>query len=431
MAYGGGTFSAYNKTMPGAYINFVSLNSAFAGAQDRGVVAVGLELSWGAEGELVTVTGEDLPRSSREMFGEEWGAPAMRPLRELLMNASRVIVCRVNAGGTQAKSAFGRAKYPGATGNRLTVAVSAEGENVFTVKTYLDSYLVHTQTVSSASELSDNDFVIFDRSAQLAESGGAAFTGGADGEATSAEHAAFLARLEEKSFNPLALASNDNILKNLYRQYTVRMRDEVGVKFQTVLYNCAADHEGIVNVGCAAAGSDPAGFVYWAAGLNAGTLVNETALNRVYAGEYELRDNYSIGELSEMISRGEFTLHRVGDELRVLADINSLVNTTAEKGEIFKDNRVVRVADRIAADTVRVFTEKYLGRIPNNASGRISLWADIISLLGVLRDGGAIEEFDSDEITVEAGEDKHAVIVGEAVTVTGSMAKLYMTCVLG
>ncbi|MBQ6020603.1 MAG: phage tail sheath subtilisin-like domain-containing protein, partial [Clostridia bacterium] len=313
----------------------------------------------------------------------------------------------------------------------LTVAVSAEGENVFTVKTYLDSYLVHTQTVSSASELSDNDFVIFDRSAQLAESGGAAFTGGADGEATSAEHAAFLARLEEKSFNTLALASNDNILKNLYRQYTVRMRDEVGVKFQTVLYNCAADHEGIVNVGCAAAGSDPAGFVYWAAGLNAGTLVNETALNRVYAGEYELRDNYSIGELSEMISRGEFTLHRVGDELRVLADINSLVNTTAEKGEIFKDNRVVRVADRIAADTVRVFTEKYLGRIPNNASGRISLWADIISLLGVLRDGGAIEEFDSDEITVEAGEDKHAVIVGEAVTVTGSMAKLYMTCVLG
>ena len=92
---------------------------------------------------------------------------------------------------------------------------------------------------------------------------------------------------------------------------------------------------------------------------------------------------------------------------------------------------MVRVADRIAADTVTLFTEKYLGRIPNNASGRVSLWADIIAVLGALRDSGAIEEFDTDEITVEAGDDKNAVIVTQAVTVTGSMAKLYMTCVLG
>ncbi len=431
MSYGGGTYSAYNKTMPGAYINFVSTDSVFTGAQERGTAAVGLELSWGAEGELITLTGDDLLRSSREKFGEEWGADVLRPLRELLMNASRVIVCRVNAGGTQAQCAFGTAKYPGVTGNRLSVTVSAETENTFTVKTYLDEYLADVQTVASASELTDNDFVLFDASAELAESSGAAFTGGTDGSATSDTHAAFLAKLEEKSFNTLALGSNDNILKNLYKSYTIRMRDEVGVKFQTVLYNCSADHEGIVNVGAAAAGSDPTGFVYWIAGLNAGTLVSETALNRVYTGEYALRDNYTLTQLSDMISRGEFTLHRVGDEVRVLADINSLVNTTANKGEIFKDNRVVRVADRIAADTVSVFTEKYLGRIPNNASGRVSLWADMIAMLGALRDSGAIESFDSDEITVEAGEDKNAVIVSETVTVTGSMAKLYMTCVLG
>lgn len=431
MAYGGGTYSAYNKTMPGTYINFVSLNSAFTGAQDRGVAAVGLELSWGAEGELITVTADDLMRSSRAMFCEDWGADALRPLREMLLNASSVIVCRVNAGGTQAQCAFGRARYPGTVGNRLSVTVSEADDDRFTVRTFLDGVLFDEQTVSGATELTDNDLVLFDTSATLAESSGAAFTGGTNGTATSATHAAFLAKLEEKSFNTLALASNDNILKELYRNYTVRMRDEVGVKFQTVLYNCAADHEGIVNVGCEAAGGDPAGFVYWVAGLNAGLSVSQTALNRVYDGEYELRDSYTIAQLSDMISRGVFTLHRVGDELRVLADINSLTDTTAEKGEMFKENRVVRVADRIAADTVSLFTEKYLGKIANNASGRVSLWADIVALLGVLRDSGAIEEFDSDEVVVETGDDKNAVIVSEAVTVSGTMAKLYMTCVLG
>ena len=431
MAYGGGTYSAYNKKMPGTYINFVSAGAGFNGAQERGVAAVGLELSWGEEGALVTVTGDSLMRSCRETFGEEWGSEALRPLRELLANASSVIVGRVNAGGAQAQCAFGRAKYPGAAGNRISVTVSEEAENLYTVKTYLDSWLADEQTVASAAELEDNDFVLFDGTAELAQSSGAAFTGGTDGEATSDTHAAFLAKLEEKSFNTLALASNDNVLKTLYKQYTIRMRDEVGVKFQTVLYDCGADHEGIINVGCAAAGSEPAGFVYWVAGLNAGLQVNETALNRVYDGEYELRDSYTIGDLTDMITRGVFTLHRVGGELRVLSDINSLVNTTADKGEQFRDNRVVRVADRIAADTVTLFTEKYLGRIPNNASGRVSLWADIIALLGALRDSGAIEEFDTDEITVEAGDDKNAVIVTQAVTVTGSMAKLYMTCVLG
>ncbi len=431
MAYGGGNYSAYNKTMPGAYINFVSLNSAFTGAQERGVAALGLEMSWGPEGELVYVSADDMLRSSRALFGEEWGADALRPLREIFMNASGVILCRVNVGGETAQSALGTAKYPGAAGNRVKIVVRAESGGLFTVQTYEDNYLADTQTVASAADLADNDFVRFNASAVLAESSGIAFTGGTDGEATSETHAAFLAKLEERTFNTLALASNDNVLKTLYRQFTVRMRDEVGVKFQTVLYNCAADHEGVINVGCAAKGDDPAAFVYWAAGLNAGLQVNETALNRTYNGEYEPDDSYTVAQLSEKIADGIFTLHRVGDEVRVLADINSLVSTTSEKGAIFKDNRVVRVADRIAADAVTIFTEKYLGRIPNNASGRVSLWADLIAALGALRDVGAIEEFDPGDITVDPGEDKNAVIVSQSVTVTGSMAKLYMTCILG
>ena len=50
MALGGGTFTAQNKVLPGAYINFVSLAAASATLSDRGIAAIGLELDWGASG---------------------------------------------------------------------------------------------------------------------------------------------------------------------------------------------------------------------------------------------------------------------------------------------------------------------------------------------------------------------------------------------
>ena len=51
-------------------------------------------------------------------------------------------------------------------------------------------------------------------------------------------------------------------------------------------------------------------------------------------------------------------------------------------------------------------------------------------LMVVHRDSGAIEAFDSEDVTVEAGNDKNSVVISQTVTVAGSMAKLYMTCVL-
>ena len=74
------------------------------------------------------------------------------------------------------------------------------------------------------------------------------------------------------------LALNEYRFKRLYAQYTMRLR-EGGAKFQTVLYQFAADHEGVVNVGNACEGENPAALVYWVTGLCAGMAANETAFN--------------------------------------------------------------------------------------------------------------------------------------------------------
>lgn len=40
---------------------------------------------------------------------------------------------------------------------------------------------------------------------------------------------------------------------------------------------------------------------------------------------------------------GEFVLHSVGTEVRVLEDINSLVTLTEDKNELFQSNQTIRV----------------------------------------------------------------------------------------
>ena len=78
----------------------------------------------------------------------------------------------------------------------------------------------------------------------------------------------------------------------------------------------------------------------------------------------------------------------------------------------------------------KLFNTKYLGKIPNNASGRVSLWADIVAHHRELEELQAIEAFDSSLLTVEQGANKKSVVVNDVITVVNAMAQLYMTVVV-
>ena len=172
------------------------------------------------------------------------------------------------------------------------------------------------------------------------------------------------------------------------------------------------------------------GLIYWVTGAVAGCNINDSNTNRTYDGEYTVNSDYTQAELESCIQKGQFVLHKVGDEVRVLVDINSLVNTTQEKGEDFKSNQTIRVLDQIATDIANTFNKKYLGKIQNNDSGRISLWNDIVSLFKEYEILQAIENFDSKEITVEQGNDKKSVVVNSSVQIINAMEKLYMSVIV-
>lgn len=74
-----------------------------------------------------------------------------------------------------------------------------------------------------------------------------------------------------------------------------------------------------------------------------------------------------------------------------------------------------------------LFNTRYLGVVPNDKGGRVSLWNDIVNHHRQLEQIRAIENFDAAAVTVEQGNSKKAVVVNDAVTVVNAMEKLYMT----
>lgn len=431
MALGGGTFTVQNKVLPGAYINFVSLATATATLSDRGYATMPLELDWGIEGEVFEVTNADFQKNSMKIFGYDYTNEKLKGLRDLFKNITTLFAYRLNGDGVKASNTFATAKYAGTRGNdiKIQVQVNVDDDSLFDVNTYLGTVMVDSQTVAKAADLVANDYVTFKSNAELSSTAGTPLEGGTNGNVTGTNHQAYLDKIESYSFNAMGVVTTENTIKSLYDAFCKRMRDEVGSKFQVILYNKASDYEGVINVKNKTSdeGWSEASLVYWVTGISAGCAVNKSNLNKVYDGEFAVNVDYTQTQLTKAIQAGEFTLHQVGDDIRVLEDINSLVTETETKAYIFKDNQTIRVIDQIANDIAVLFNTKYLGAVPNDEAGRISLWADIVKHHEQLQDIRAIENFTDEDVKVSQGDTKKAVVVQDAVTVVNAMAKLYMT----
>lgn len=339
MALGGGTWTVQNKTLPGAYINFVNTSTVGSAIGERGIVAIALPLGKAA-GTVIELESSAFVKDSVALTGKEYDSAELLPLREIFRNATKVYV------------------YDMPTDGEVADAVKA---------------------------------------------------------------------LEPYEFNVLCAytATEEDI--TAYVEQVKAWREDYGKKCQVVVYNTAADHEGVINVASTVTGADAHALVAWVAGAEAGCEINKSCTNKVYDGELTVVTDKTQAELTECIEKGELVLHLSYGKVCVLEDVNSLTTVTADKGEDFKFNQTIRVIDQIANDIAKLFNTKYLGHIPNNASGRISLWSDIVSHHRELEALQAIEQFDSSLLTVEQGNTKRSVVVKDAVTVVNTMSILYMT----
>ena len=432
MALGGGTFLVQNKELPGAYINFVSAASANAALSERGIATMPLDLDWGVDGEIFEVTSGDFQKNSLKIFGYDYTHEKLKGLRDLFLNAQTLYAYKLTSGGKKAANELAEALYSGLRGNdlKIVVQVNADDENMFDVQTYLGVVLVDEQTAATAADLRANDFVKFKPTAELTATAGMPLTGGTNGEITGLNYQNYLDKIEAYTYNTMGAVVTDNTTKILFDSFVKRLRDEMGIKFQLVLYDYAkADYYGTISVKNAVQdeGWSEAALVYWVTGASAGCEVNKSNQNKIYNGEFTVAADYTQNELKKAIKAGEFTLHKVGDNIRVLEDINTMITTSDTQGDIFKDNQTVRVIDQIGNDIAVLFNTKYLGVVPNDAAGRVSLWADIVAHHRDLESIRAIENFSDADIKVEQGNSKKAVVVTDLITVVNAMGKLYMT----
>lgn len=434
MALGGGTFLTQNKVLPGAYINFVSVAKASATLSDRGIATIPLEMNWGPEGEVFTVELGNFLKNSQKIFGYAYTAPELMSMREIFKHAKKVHFFRLNTSGVKADCAYATAKYPGVRGNDLRIAIEANENSkeealLYDVTTFLGTVQVDQQkAVSKMADLKDNDYVTFKGGASLSLTASTPLTSGANGAVEDAAYQTYLDKMEAYTFNAMGCPTNKSTIAELFAAFCKRMRDDVGKKFQVVCFRELADYEGVVSVKNTIAGeTDNPALIPWVTGVVAGTAVNKSATNMDYDGEYRVDTDYTQSELEAGILEGSFLFHLVDEKVVVLEDINTFVSVTDEKSGDFSSNQTIRVLDQIANDIAILFGKKYIGKVPNDASGRISLWNDIVKHHTELQNIRAIENFSPDHVTVTQGDAKKAVVVTDYVTPVNAMAQLYMT----
>ena len=237
----------------------------------------------------------------------------------------------------------------------------------------------------------------------------------------------------------MGYAGSDATIQQLLIQFTRRMREATGAKFQLIIHGREnVDDEGVISLKNAVRdeGAQPGAAVYWLVGAEASCAVNASCTNKTYDGEYKINTKYSQTELERAMVSGMMMFHNVADSVsgdvvgktNILSDINTFTSFSKKKNEDFSLNQVIRVLDQIAIDVARLFNKTYLGKEQNDEDGRTALWGDIVALHKEYQRVRAIQNFDPKDVPIPThGEKKTDVLMNYSVQPTCCMERLYMT----
>jgi hypothetical protein len=468
----GGTFTTYNKRRPGAYIN-VNAPQKSVGSTDttRGVVFFigGSSLGWGANGVIKLNAGSnfkqalgvDLYADTPSVVAADGATVTANPsatstliaLRETLKAAATVLFYNTNTGNKATYESAElpwkfTAKYPGTVGNAIQVGVTKDPANEaqYIVTTYFGSELVDKQIIKSAEQLTGTaytDVAVTTAGAEGTELLAALTAGltkplaGGVSDEPVADTDVMITDMETQAFNVVTAAGMavDANIHQLLVSTVERLRDAEGQKVVAVIPDGAAkaDYEGVIIVangvtlddGTVLTATQAAGYV---AGAEAAAAVNESLTYAEYPNAVDVNGRLNNEDTIAALDQGKllFTLRNNGTVV-IEQDINSLHTYSANKSNSLSKNRVLRVLDDIAQNTKDTFETMFIGKVNNDGTGRDLFKANRIEYLNSLTNAGAIQAFDAEDISVQAGNDFDQVIVDLAVQPVDAMEKLYMT----
>lgn len=434
----GGIWLSQNKKRPGAYINFKAVPKSLMTVGDRGIVAMGLPLSWGAEGKLIEVLSSDLiDGTSKKLVGFTAFDSESKLLAGALNYCYKALVYRMDAGGDKATATIGdlevTAKYAGTFGNKINVAVVAD-DTLFDVITYVDGAVVDTQKVAEIADLESNDYVDFSGTGDLSASAGTPLEDGTDGTVTEATaYPAMFALLKMAKWQVFGCFSTTLSTIASTITFIKQMRDDEGRYVQGVVANySSADYEGIINSVSSVTITDVdfsvSDFVAIVAGMTAGADINESNTARVVDNATKILNPMTDSAIKEGLSSGKFMITESSSgRIKVEQDINSLHTFTSEKSYDFSKNRVIRTLDEIGTTTKITWEDSYMGKVDNNDNGRAIFKTDLMKYGTELQRLSSIQNFDGvEDIIVSKGEAIDAVVAEWNVQPVDAMEKLYL-----
>lgn len=440
-----GTWTSQNKIRPGAYVVFKAQQQQSSKSGTRGIVTLPMKLSWGASGDVVEITSQDLVRGTvYDKIGLHANDPKALPLTEAMRNAPVALVYVQGTGATAATVEIqagitATAAKPGTLGNSISMTSTAKNGR-FEVITLVQGLEVDRQSLAKLSDYVPNGWVL------LSGEPGTAFTafagktlaGGKDGTVTEAtDYPAFMQAVKNRTWQCMAVPTKAEGIAEKVVEYIQTMRENAGKKVQAVVYDYnTADYEGIISVDQGYKKGDTECDVTiaicWVAGATAGAAINESNTYKVIEGATAIIDPKSDYEIEDALLAGKLVFSTRQDGAVVVErDINTLHTYTEDRSYVFSRNRVIRCLDDIATSISKLFELSYIGKVDNNESGRTLFKGDVISYLNSLQDLGAIQNFDATkDIEVLPGHDIDSVVCNLWVQTADAMEKLYLTVVV-
>ncbi len=439
----GGTWTSQNKVIPGVYINTRSRGNLSSGAGEKGTVAMAEPLSWGPAGIVQAITpGEDL----RPYIGYGITDKKAMFLREMMKGSdttpgpSRILLYRpAGTGGAKAKADIGEltatAKYEGVRGNDIAVMVQEDPdkEGVWDVSTLIDGRVAAEQSAAEISDLQENEWVVFSGSGSLTETAGKALAGGSDPVVSPADYAGFLQAIEPYPFDILVYDGDDSAVIQAFAAFVKRISETVGRKCQAVMAHAqASNSEWVISVNNGVKLSDGTVLsakqaAWWLGGAEAGAPYNKSLTYAQYPDAVEAVPKRTEEEVTQIIRAGEIVFIDHFNTVKVCTDVNTLTSFTADKGQEYSKNRVMRVLNQFCNDVYRQFSLYYIGKTDNNDTGRNLLKGWMVGYLNEMQANGGIRDFAPEDVTVRQGEAVDSVLIDAALHPVDSIEKIYIS----
>ena len=432
--------------LPGVYINVKSQGAVTSNIGSRGIVAIAEPLSWGPTGVVQTITpGEDLT----PYIGYNIASPQALFLREMMKGSdvtagpSKILLYRpTGTSGAAATATIGSltvtALYPGVRGNDITVIIQEQVDNdgTYDVSTVIDGTIADRQSITDLSQLLPNDWVKFTGSGTtITEDAGKALSGGTDPTVSATDYANFLTAIEPYQFDIIIYDGTDSSTIQAFAQFAERISNNVGQKCQAVMAGSAAagsNSEFVIAVNNGVVLSDGTELTagqatWWAGGAEAGALYNQSLTYAQYPNAAEAKPKLADAQAEAALKSGQLCFIDNFGAVKVCQDINSLTTFTADKGQEFSKNRVMRVLMQFCNDVYEHFSNYFIGKVDNNEVGRNLLKGWIVGYLNEMMANNGIRDFTSEDVTVEPGNSVDSVLINVAIRPVDSIEKIYMS----